>query len=262
MAQSLAPDAQGVQSLRLDGKTAVITGGGGGIGRAIVRTLAERGATAVIYDRVDCRSLCTSFTAEGLKVESVVVDVTRSADVNAAVGATVQKHGPISILVNCAGGGDRVGFIETTDEAWHADITSNLTGTFYMMRAVLPSMLTQRDGSIVNISSISGIIGGLPSKGKSGRSGPAYGAAKGGIIALTKWAAREFGKEGVRANVVAPGPVITPADMEGYDYGVEDYPVPRFGTPEDMAEAVAWLASPASSYVTGECLKVTGGVGM
>jgi 3-oxoacyl-[acyl-carrier protein] reductase len=130
------------------------------------------------------------------------------------------------------------------------------------MRAVLPGMLERKSGAIVNVASISGIIGGLPSKGTQGRSGPAYGAAKAGLIGLTKWAAREFGKQGVRCNAIAPGPVLTSQVMHGYDYGVDDYPIPRMGTPEDMAEAVVYLASPAASYVTGEVIKVTGGTGM
>lgn len=246
----------------LNNKIAIVTGGAGGIGREIVRTLARRGAITIIADLAEAGGLVVDMRGEGLSVESAVLDVTRADAVGAFATETERRHGQISILVNCAGGGERVGFVETTDAGWFADINRNLTGTFFMMRAVLPAMVRQRDGAIVNVSSISGVIGGLPSKGTEGRSGPAYAAAKGGIIALTKWAAREFGKHGVRVNVIAPGPVQAGADMAGYDYGTEDYPVPRFGTPTDMAEAVAYLASPASAYVTGECLKITGGVGM
>lgn len=250
------------EALSLQGKIAVVTGGGGGIGRSIVRTLAARGATCRIADLADSRVLATEIAVEGHSVDYAKVDVTRSDDVAAFAERTARELGTVSILVNCAGGGERIGFVETTNEGWFADINSNLTGTFFMMRALLPGMLSQGDGAIVNVSSISGIIGGLPSSGQDGRSGPAYAAAKGGIIALTKWAAREFGHRGVRVNAIAPGPVLTAQDMQGYDYGTDAYPIPRWGSPQDMAEAVAFLASPASAYITGECLKVAGGVGM
>ena len=106
------------------------------------------------------------------------------------------------------------------------------------------------------------MIGGLPAKGPDGRSGPAYAAAKAGLIGMTKWAAREFGVNGIRVNAIAPGPVLTSAVMHGYDYGVESYPIPRMGTPGDMAGTVAFLCSPAAAYITGEVIKVSGGVGM
>ena len=95
------------------------------------------------------------------------------------------------------------------DETWFAEINKNLTGAFFCMRAVLPKMIERASGAIVNISSISGVIGGLPAKGPEGRSGPAYAAAKAGLIGMTKWAAREFGVNGVRVNAIAPGPVLT-----------------------------------------------------
>lgn len=251
-----------MNALRLDGKVAIVTGGAGGIGRVIVRTLAERGAVCRIADLADGTAVAAELAAAGLKVDSARLDITSSAAVNAFVADVAGGLGTVSILVNCAGGGQRIGFMETDDEVWYSQLNSNLSGAFFMMRAVLPGMLEQRDGAIVNVSSISGVIGGLPSRGQEGRSGPAYAAAKSGIIGLTKWAAREFGRQGVRCNAIAPGPVLTAASMHGYDYGTDDYPIPRWGAPEDMAEAVAYLASPASSYVTGECLKVAGGTGM
>src|SRR5690606_36315441 len=142
------------------------------------------------------------------------------------------------------------------------ELNKNLSGAFFCMRAVLPHMLAAGYGAVVNISSITGVIGGLPASGPQGRSGPAYAAAKAGLIGLTKWAAREYGGKGVRVNAIAPGPVLTSKVMHGYDYGVEAYPIPRMGSPEDMAEAVAFLASPAAAYITGEVIKVAGGVGM
>ena len=244
------------------GKVAVVTGAAGFIGRAIVMAMTRRGATAEILDRVAAELTLEQVKAQGGRAHAQVCDIASSAAVNAAIADVLARHGRIDILVNCAGGGQRIGFVETTDEEWFTQINANLSGAFYTMRAVLPGMLARKSGAIVNVASISGIIGGLPSKGTQGRSGPAYGAAKAGLIGLTKWAAREFGKHGVRVNAIAPGPVLTSQVMHGYDYGVDDYPIPRMGAPEDMAEAVVYLASPASSYVTGEVIKVTGGVGM
>ena len=246
----------------LAGRHAIVTGGAGGIGRAIVAALARRGARVTIADLADPGDLVARMRGSGLDVRGGQVNVTDAGDVARFVEGAARQAGTAAILVNCAGGGARATFADTTDEIWFADLNSNLTGTFFMIRAVLPGMVARGDGAIVNISSISGVIGGLPSQGASGRSGPAYAAAKGGVIALTKWAAREYGRHGIRVNAIAPGPVLTPADMEGYDYGVESYPIPRFGTSEDIAEAVAFLVSPGSGYVTGECLKVSGGVGM
>ena len=244
------------------GKVAVVTGAAGFIGRAIVMAMTRRGATAEILDRVAADLTLEQVKAQGGQAHAQVCDIASSASVDAAIADILARHGRIDILVNCAGGGQRIGFVETTDEEWFTQINANLSGAFYTMRAALPGMLARKNGAIVNVASISGIIGGLPSKGTQGRSGPAYGAAKAGLIGLTKWAAREFGKHGVRVNAIAPGPVLTSQVMHGYDYGVEDYPIPRMGAPEDMAEAVVYLASPASSYVTGEVIKVTGGVGM
>jgi len=244
------------------GKTAIVTGGAGFIGRAIALALTRRGTKAWLFDRVAAAETLAAIAESGGQAESRVVDVADSAAVDAAVASVLATDGRIDILVNCAGGGQRQGFVETRDEDWFGQINSNLSGAFFHMRAVLPGMLARGAGAIVNVASISGVIGGLPSKGTQGRSGPAYGAAKAGLIGLTKWAAREFGRQGVRVNAIAPGPVLTSAVMHGYDYGVDEYPIPRMGTPEDMAEAVVYLASPRAAYVTGEVLKVSGGVGM
>ena len=245
----------------LDGKTAIVTGGAMGIGQAIVRSLGARGASVAIGDIADPSETLALVKDRGDIAVAYSCDVVDSAAVRNFVGAALERLGRIDILVNCAGDGDRVGLLETTDEAWDRQINLNLTGTFYMMRAVIPAMLEAGSGSIVNISSISGVIGGLPSRGEHGRSAPAYAAAKAGAIGLTKWAAREFGGRGVRVNAVAPGPVLTRQNM-GYDFGTDDYPIPRMGTTEDMAETVAFLASPAASYITGEVVRVSGGVGM
>ena len=245
-----------------EGKVAVVTGGAGFIGRAIGLALARRGAEVVILDRVAATLTLETVAASGGHATARICDVADSADVRNVIGEILGASGRVDVLVNCAGGGQRMGFVETTDEAWFTQIDANLSGAFYTMREVLPNMLARRAGAIVNVASISGIIGGLPSRGSQGRSGPAYAAAKAGLIGLTKWAAREFGKQGVRVNAIAPGPVLTSQVMHGYDYGVDEYPIPRMGAPEDMAEAVVFLASSASTYITGEVIKVTGGNGM
>ena len=245
-----------------EGKVAVVTGGAGFIGRAIVLALVRRGAEAVILDRVPASLTLEKVAAICGRANAHSCDIADSTEVRKAITEILAARGRIDVLVNCAGGGQRMGFLETSDDAWFTQINANLSGAFYTMREVLPNMLARHDGAIVNVASISGIIGGLPSRGTQGRSGPAYAAAKAGLIGLTKWAAREFGKRGVRVNAIAPGPVLTSEIMHGYDYGVDEYPIPRMGTPEDMAEAVAFLASPAAAYITGEVIKVTGGNGM
>ena len=245
----------------LDDKVAIVTGGAMGIGQAIVSSLVARGAAVTIADIADPSQTLGRVADHGGTAFAHSCDIGDSAAVATFVDTVLESFGRIDILVNCAGHGDRVGLLETTDEAWDRQIHLNLTGTFYMTRAVLPAMLDAGSGSIVNVSSISGVIGGLPSSGEHGRSAPAYAAAKAGVIGLTKWAAREFGRRGVRVNAVAPGPVLT-RQNEGYDFGTDDYPIPRMGTTEDMAETVAFLASPAASYITGEVVRVSGGVGM
>lgn len=238
----------------LKGQVAIVTGGAGFIGGAVVQALASRGALVAIADLVEAEST----HAEA----SLRCDVTDSSAVNATVAEVHGRYGRLDVLVNCAGGGARTGLVDLDDALWFAELNKNLTGAFFCMRAVLPHMLAAESGTIVNVSSISGIIGGLPAAGPDGRSGPTYAAAKAGLIGLTKWAAREYGRSGIRVNAIAPGPVLTSAVMHGYDYGVEEYPIPRMGTPADMAETVAFLCSPGAAYMTGEVIKVAGGVGM
>ena len=236
----------------LEGKVALVTGGSRGIGRAIAEELARAGAAVVIGYR--------SGADEAAAVAAAIGGTAIQADVaNAAAAARlVAEAGDLDILVNNAGLTRDGLLLRMSDDDWQTVIETNLSGTFYTCRAVARGMLKRRGGSIVNISSIVGIHGNL---GQAN-----YSASKAGIIGFTKSLAREVGGRGVRANVVAPGYVqtrLTEAIPEELQQGMlAATPLGRFGTPEDIAGAVRFLASDESSFVTGAVLVVDGGLGM
>jgi 3-oxoacyl-[acyl-carrier protein] reductase len=246
----------------LTDQVAIVTGAARGIGQASAVALAREGSNIVVADIRPGAETVGRIRDLGRRALDVPTDVTRRDSVENLVQRTLAEFGKIDILVNNAGTLARVGIDETTDEIWDRDVNTILRGTFYCIQAVLPHMKARRCGKIVNISSVSGKIGGVASRAvgaERGRSGPAYAAAKGGVIALTKWVAKDVGRFGIYANAIAPGGVDT--DMtQGYDYGVENYPIPRMGKPEDIAEAVVFLASQASNYISGAVLDVNGGI--
>jgi 3-oxoacyl-[acyl-carrier protein] reductase len=246
----------------LTDQVAIVTGAARGIGQASAVALAREGANVVVADVLPGEDTVSRVSALGRRALYVATDVTRRDAVEALMKRTFDEFGRIDILVNNAGTLARVGIEETTDEIWDRDLNTTLRGTFYCIQAVLPHLKARRSGKIVNISSISGKIGGAASRvagAERGRSGPAYAAAKGGVIALTKWVAKEVGPFGIYVNAIAPGGVET--DMtRGCDYGVTNFPIPRMGKPEDIAEAVVFLASQASNYITGTVLDVNGGI--
>ena len=180
------------------------------------------------------------------------------------VAKAVDAFGHIDILTNSAGVVHRDIFLEISEATWNRVIYVILKGAFLCIRAVYPCMKEKGYGKIVNVSSISGIIGGAVSKPGDapekvkGRSGPAYAAAKGGVLALTRWIAKDIAKDGIYVNSIAPGACETEM-ARGFDYGVEALPISRMGQPEDMAEAILFLASDASNYITGQVLNVDGG---
>lgn len=246
----------------LTGQVAIVTGAARGIGQACAWALARLGADIVTADLDLSDATGAGVRDKGRRFLDIPTDVSRRDSVRQLVERVVAEFSRIDILVNNAGTVARVGVEDTTDELWDRDVNTTLRGTFYCIQAVLPHMKERRFGKIVNISSVSGKIGGLVSHApgsSGGRSGPAYAAAKAGVLALTKWIAKDVGRDGIYINAVAPGSIAT--DMtRGFDYGIVNIPIPRLGQPEDIAQAVVFLASQMSNYITGAVLDVNGGI--
>jgi 2-hydroxycyclohexanecarboxyl-CoA dehydrogenase len=243
--------------MRLEGRRALVTGGGRGIGAAIAGRLAAEGANVVIGD-IDGKGAGEVAGQIGATATGLDVTVPDSAS------AAVAEHGPFAILVNNAGT-DEFGFFTDTDPGqWERVLAVNLVGVLACTHAVLPGMQQAGYGRIVNIASEAGRVG---SKGSA-----VYSAAKGGVIAFTKVIAREGARYGVTANSIAPGPIETPLLMRALELGELGEKIidtmkagtqlRRLGQPEEVAAAVAFLASDDASYVTGETLGVSGGLGM
>jgi 2-hydroxycyclohexanecarboxyl-CoA dehydrogenase len=243
--------------MRLEGRKALVTGGASGIGAATVRRLAAEGADVVIGDiNVDG----AEEVAAEIDAIAARLDVTDPESSRAVVAA----HGPFAILINNAGTDDFGFFADTGPELWDRLIAINLTGVLACTHAVLPGMQEAGYGRIVNIASEAGRVG---SKGSA-----VYSAAKGGVIAFTKVMAREGARFNITANAIAPGPIETPLLLGALEFGEIGEKVietmkagtqlRRLGKPEEVAAAVAFLASDDASYVTGETLGVSGGLGM
>ncbi|MBQ8383087.1 MAG: 3-oxoacyl-[Clostridia bacterium] len=242
------------------GRTALITGAARGIGKAIAVKLASEGANIVIFDVFDADTAVDTLNelaAYGVKANYYRCDITDSAAVDANVKAAIEAFGKIDILVNNAGITKDKLMIQMSEAEFDAVINVNLKGTFLMTKTLTRHMMRNRYGRIVNMASIVGITG---NEGQAN-----YSASKAGVIALTKTTAKEFASRGITCNAVAPGfidtgmtAVLSDAAKEAF---LSQIPVKRVGTPEDVANAVAFLASEASSYITGEVIKVTGGMG-
>ncbi len=238
-----------------------MTGGARGIGRGCALALAREGADVVIADVIPMDDTVQEIKNLGRKALGIRTDVSKKSEVQNLVAAIVREFGKIDILVNNAGTCRRVSIEAISEEQWDKDINTILKGAFLCTQAVIPHMKRQGSGKIVNIS---GKIGGAVSKKtddpalKGRRSGPAYAAAKGGLIALTKWVAKDVGAYGIYVNAVAPGGVNTPM-TQGFAYPVDNLPIGRMGEPEDIAEAVVFLASSASNFITGQAINVDGG---
>ena len=250
-----------VQSLLLEGRIAIVTGGGRGIGTAIARALAGAGADVVIGD-LDLEAasrVAASIRANGQAAEAVRADVGEAAGAEALVARAVERFGRVDILVNNAGIGLIKPFTETTPADLERVMRVNVTGPMLCAQAALRVMLPRSYGRIVNIVSISGSIG---SQGRV-----AYGASKAALALMTKVMALELGGAGITVNAIAPGPIETEMSAalhsertrRGY---IERTPAGRYGTPEDVAAACVFLASEGAGYVCGQVLTVDGGFAM
>lgn len=241
----------------LKGKVAVITGGSRGIGKATAQKLASLGADiAVVYRSEDAAAaeLCSELQQQGLKAEPFKLDVSVYDDAKETVDRIMETFGHIDILVNCAGiTKDRL-IAMMKEDGFDAVINVNLKGTFNMIKHCTPVFMKQRSGKIINLASVSGIIG------NAGQAN--YSASKAGIIGLTKSVAKELAGRGVCCNAVAPGFVETEmtANLSKNNKLVDQIPMKRMGQPEEVAELIAFLASPVSDYITGEVIKIDGGI--
>jgi len=246
--------------MRLEGKVALITGSGSGIGRATAERFAREGARVVVNDlhRERAEETVRRIQTAGGVALAIVADVSQSAAVSAMVAHALGVYGQIDVLVNNAGAaeGDDVRAID--EATWDWNLAVVLKSAYLCSRAVLPQMIERRSGAIVNISSVNGLVG----LGEE-----AYSAAKAGINVLTKNMAVKYGRYGIRVNAICPGTVRTPIwgprlekDPEIFERLAMWYPLGRVGEPEDIANAALFLASEEASWITGALLVVDGGL--
>jgi len=257
-------------SVELDKQVAVVTGGAQGLGRGIVEALARRGATVVIADiqKDKATETATEMRKQDLRVSAEEIDIADSASVDRCYNELQERHGRLDIAVHSAAVGQNVAPIVTLeDEEWRRVIDISLTGTFYCCRAAGRIMERQSRGCIVNLASINGQ--------NPAALVAAYNVAKAGVISLTRTAALELAAYGVRVNAVSPGPVYTEfnrtlmaqrcasldlTEDEMIEKVRSAIPMGRWGEPSDIAEAVAYLCGPHATWMTGEVLRVSGGL--
>ncbi|MBQ3426109.1 MAG: 3-oxoacyl-[Clostridia bacterium] len=245
----------------LKGKTAIITGSGRGIGKAVAVKLASLGANIVINDipaSADADATAEEIRGMGAQCISIKGDITDINDVKALVDGAVKEFGGVDIFVNNAGITRDSLMLRMSEEDWDMVLNINLKGAFNCIKTVVRPMMKQRSGSIINMASISGVIG------NAGQAN--YSASKAGLIGLTKTTAKEFSSRGIRCNAVAPGFIKSAmTDKLAEDTKKKYYdaiPLGRFGTVDDIADCVAFLASDMSSYITGQVICVDGGLVM
>ncbi|NDJ88038.1 SDR family NAD(P)-dependent oxidoreductase [Mycolicibacter kumamotonensis] len=244
----------------LAGRTALVTGAAGGIGRALVRHLADAGATVAVCD-LDGSAAAEVASALGGRHAGFAMDVSDSGAVADTLATVESQLGPVEILVNNAGIDKIEKFVDSTESTWRSIVSVNYLGTVIVTRTVLDSMIERRYGRIINIGSDAGRVG---SSGEV-----VYAGTKGAVIAFAKALAREVATKGITVNTVCPGPTDTAllaqvADMSQgmFDALAKAVPMKRIGTPDDVAPAVVFFAGDGAAYITGQTLSVSGGLTM
>jgi len=247
--------------MKLRDKIALVTGAGRGIGRAIAIALAKEGASIVVNDVDDrlAEETANEVKAMGCKTLAIRADISSGFEVNRMVETTLRSFGRIDILVNNAGIFSSVPLESMSEDEWDRVMKVNLKGVFLCSQAVVKSMKKQRSGKIVNIGSLAAKVGGI-------FAGANYAASKAGVICLTKSLAKQLASYGINVNAVAPGVIETDMTKNWPKDVKEDFlrqiPLGRFGTPEEVADAVLFLVSDRASYVTGATIDVNGGIRM
>jgi 2-hydroxycyclohexanecarboxyl-CoA dehydrogenase len=245
--------------MRLEGKTAIVTGAASGIGRATAETLARAGANVVLADLSADKGEqeADRLRGAGLKASFHQIDVASDASIAAFVKAALAS-GEVHILVNCAGFGKGQPFVDNDADFWERVVDINMLGPIKLTRALLSPMIERRSGKVVNVASDAGRVG---SSGET-----VYSGAKGGLIAFSKGLAREMARHSINVNCVCPGPTETPMLMALPENHLEAFkraiPMRRFGQPADIANAILFFASDLSNYITGQTLSVSGGLTM